>query len=192
METVLPSKPVPAEPGKTTVETADFDTLVRVHRPGVYRFLLASLRDRSAADDLTQECFLRAYRARDSFRGEAGTRTWLMQIAVNVLRSHLASERFKFWKRAANEAIDLSEAGERAGDGQRSPEEAALAQQRVAAVWRAAQSLPQQQRTVFFLRFVEDMEVLEIAAATGLAEGTVKAHLYRALEAVRSRVERIK
>ncbi len=196
METVLPSKLAPASSDETAAENAaevaDFDALVRAHRPGVYRFLLASLRDSAAADDLTQECFLRAYRARGSFRGGAGVRTWLMQIAVNLVRSHLASARFKFWKRAANDAIDLGEAGDQIGDGETSPEQAALARQRVTAVWNAAQSLPRQQRTVFFLRFVEDMEVLEIAAATGLAEGTVKAHLFRALEAVRNRVERIK
>jgi RNA polymerase sigma-70 factor (ECF subfamily) len=192
MEKVLPSEFIPAGSEALAAEVTDFDALVRAHRPGVFRFLLASLRDRAAAEDLTQECFLRAYRARASFRGEAGARTWLIQIAVNLMRSHVASGRFKFWKRAARNAIDLGEAGDRVGDGLRSPEETALARQKVAAIWSAAGSLPQQQRTVFFLRFVEDMEILEIAVAMGLAEGTVKAHMYRALEVVRSKVEKIK
>jgi RNA polymerase sigma-70 factor (ECF subfamily) len=180
METVLPAKFIPA-----ALELADFDALVQTYRSGVYRFLLASLRDRAAAEDLTQECFLRAYRARTSFRGDSGVRTWLMQIAVNLMRSHLASARFRFWRR--KQEVDFQVA-----DGRRSPEESAQANQRVAAIWRAAQDLPQQQRTVFFLRFVEDMGILEIAAATGLAEGTVKAHLYRALDGVRNRLGEIK
>ena len=190
MEKVLPSEYI--EGAVAAAEITDFDALVRAHRPGVYRFLLASLRDRAAAEDLTQECFLRAYRARDSFRGDAQVRTWLMQIAVNLVRSHLASARFKFWKRAGTDSIDLNEAGDRVGDGQRSPEETAQVRQRVSAICSVAERLPAQQRTVFFLRFVEDMELLEIAAATGLAEGTVKAHLHRALEAVRNRVEKMK
>jgi RNA polymerase sigma-70 factor (ECF subfamily) len=69
---------------------------------------------------------------------------------------------------------------------------AALASEQVAAVWAATESLSERQRTVFLLRFVEDMDLLEIAAATGLKEGTVKAHLFRALQAVRERVRKAK
>jgi RNA polymerase sigma-70 factor (ECF subfamily) len=58
----------------------------------------------------------------------------------------------------------------------------------VAAVWEAAAKLPERQRTVFLLRFVEDMDLLEIAYATGIKEGTVKAHLFRAMRAVRVRL----
>ena len=58
-----------------------------------------------------------------------------------------------------------------------------------AAVWDTVGGLSPRQRTVFLLRFVEEMELLEIAAATGMKEGTVKAHLFRALEAVRTRIE---
>ncbi|MCX6620504.1 MAG: sigma-70 family RNA polymerase sigma factor, partial [Acidobacteria bacterium] len=56
------------------------------------------------------------------------------------------------------------------------------------AVWDASEKLPERQRTVFLLRFVEDLDLLEIAAATGMKEGTVKTHLFRALRAVRERL----
>jgi RNA polymerase sigma-70 factor (ECF subfamily) len=59
----------------------------------------------------------------------------------------------------------------------------------VQAIWTAAASLPGRQRTVFLLRFVEDMELLEIAEVTGMKEGTVKTHLFRALQSVRARLE---
>ena len=59
-------------------------------------------------------------------------------------------------------------------------------------MWSAASSLPLRQRTVFLLRFVEDMDLLEIAEVTGMKEGTVKAHLFRALQSVRARVEATK
>ena len=70
-------------------------------------------------------------------------------------------------------------------DSGRSPEALALLKERVAAIWTAAERLPEKQRSVFLLRFVEDMDLLEIAFATGMKEGTVKTHLFRALRAVR-------
>jgi RNA polymerase sigma-70 factor (ECF subfamily) len=167
----------------------DFDSVVRVYRPKIFRYILASLREHDTAENLTQECFVKAYQARERFRGEARVSTWLMQIAVNLVRDHCSNSRLKFWKRALRTAVDVSAAGEWVADRNLSPEAAAVAQQRVTAVWSAAEALPERQRTVFLLRFVEDMEVLEIVTATGMAEGTVKSHLFRALQAVRIRIE---
>src|SRR5580704_9022993 len=183
METVLP-----LVRGMVSGELADFETVVRVHQPGIFRFILASLRDVDAAETLTQECLIKAYQARQRFRGEATVRTWMMQIAVNLVRNHLASARLKFWRRTQRSAVDASLAAEWLPDGRRSPEAMALARQRVEAVWGAAAGLPERQRTVFLLRFVEDMDLLEIAAATGMKEGTVKTHLFRATRAVRVRL----
>jgi RNA polymerase sigma-70 factor (ECF subfamily) len=82
----------------------------------------------------------------------------------------------------------LDVAGHSIADRSRSPETQVLLNERVAAIWTAAERLPAKQRTVFLLRFVEDMDLLEIAAATGMKEGTVKSHLFRALRTVRERL----
>ncbi|MBZ5606583.1 MAG: sigma-70 family RNA polymerase sigma factor, partial [Acidobacteriia bacterium] len=74
-------------------------------------------------------------------------------------------------------------------DEKSSPESVAEARQRVAEVWNVAAELPERQRTVFLLRFGEDMDLAEIAAATGMQIGTVKSHLFRALNAMRQRIE---
>jgi RNA polymerase sigma-70 factor, ECF subfamily len=178
------------QPGAASLE--DFDSVVRLYRPKIFRFILASMRERETAENLTQDCFVKAYQARERFRNEASVGTWLMQIAVNLVRDHCSNSRLKFWRRAARAGVDAGDAGEWIPDQTLSPEAAVLARQRVAAVWGAAEKLPERQRTVFLLRFVEDMEVLEIAAATGIAEGTVKSHLFRALQAVRERIEEIR
>lgn len=170
-------------------ELADFDEVVRLYQPGIFRFILASLRDYDAAETLTQDCFLRAFRARDRFRGEASVKTWLMRIAVNLLRDHLSSERLKFWRRTQRSGVELSIAGGWLADRKSSPEAAAQAKQQVAAVWQAVSEVSENQRTVFLLRFVEELEILQIAAITGMKEGTVKIHLFRALRAVRAKVE---
>ena len=114
--------------------------------------------------------------------------TWLMQIAVNLIRDHARNRRFQFWRRASLSAKPADIAGRTIADHARSPEAQALLQERVAAIWTAAERLPEKQRTVFLLRFVEDMDLLEIAVATGMKEGTVKTHLFRALRAVRENI----
>ncbi|HYK63021.1 MAG TPA: sigma factor, partial [Bryobacteraceae bacterium] len=79
---------------------ANFEALLELHRPCVLRFILASVRSRETAENLTQDCLLRAYKARGRFRGEAAFATWLMSIAANVVRSHESRSRLKFWRRA--------------------------------------------------------------------------------------------
>jgi RNA polymerase sigma-70 factor (ECF subfamily) len=167
----------------------DFDSMVRLHRPRIFRFILASLRDKEAAENLTQDCFVRAYRAREQFRGGSSAVTWLMQIAANLIRDHEGSSRLKFWRRALRSGVDPADVSDWVPDQRRSPEAVALAKERVQAIWRAAANLSDKQRTVFLLRFVEDLDLLEIAAVTGMKEGTVKTHLFRAVESVRAGIE---
>jgi RNA polymerase sigma-70 factor (ECF subfamily) len=166
---------------------SDFDALAGEHRPRVFRFLLASLRDRESAENLTQECFVKAYKARDQFRGAASVSTWLLQIAANLVRDHESAGRLKFWRRALK--ADLADVIDVIPDGQMSPESLLSVKQEVEAIWRAAAKLPERQRTVLLLRFVEDLSLLEIAEVTGLKLGTVKTHLFRGLEAVREALE---
>jgi RNA polymerase sigma-70 factor (ECF subfamily) len=187
MERTLDSQARPL-PQAIDAEREDFDALARVHWPRVFRFVLASIRDRESAENLTQECFVRAYKARDQFRGASSFGTWLMQIAANLVRSHEAGSRLKFWRRAFRSTVDVSQMREWIPDRRQSPEAAAAEREQVEAVWRVVEGLSGRQRTVFLLRFVEDMELGEIAEVTGMKEGTVKVHLFRALRAVRQRV----
>ena len=180
-----PAAPAATNAVKESHALEDFEEVVRHYWPRIFRFAVVSLRDRSAAETVAQDCFMRAYQARDRFRGDSSLNTWLMQIAVNLIRDHARNRRLRFWTRAHSMACDLSRVSDVIPDGRSSPESSASAKQRVAKVWDAMDELPEKQRTVFLLRFVEDMDLLEIAAATGLKEGTVKTHLFRALQAVR-------
>jgi RNA polymerase sigma-70 factor (ECF subfamily) len=184
----------PVIDGADIAATEDFESLLELHRSRVFRFIFASVRNRETAENLTQDCLLRAYKARDSFRGDSALGTWLMRIAANLVRSHETSNRLKFWRRAlrpeAGPADARGEAIDVVPDRHLSPEAMVLAREQVEAVWRVAARLPERQRTVFLLRFVEDMELLEIAAVTGMKEGTIKTHLFRALNAVRSVLEK--
>lgn len=164
-------------------EVADFDAVVRQYGPRIFRFALASLRDRDAAETVTQDCFLKAHRAWDQFRGDSAVHTWLMQIAVNLVRDVARSRRFQFWKRA-----ELDTAAVWIRDRGASPEEQAAARERVAAVWEVVSGLSERQRTVFLLHFMEGMAPAEIEEATGITRAAIKVHLFRAVHAVRQRL----
>jgi RNA polymerase sigma-70 factor (ECF subfamily) len=164
----------------------DFSRVVELHRPQIFRFLLASTRDLDLAETLTQECFLKAHRNWSSFRGESSAMTWLMRIAINLQKDYWRNRRLQFWRQTRTNAVDLDEASDWLASGERSQEQKLLARERVSEVWRAVEGLSERQRAVFLLRYVEELELSEIAQMTGLSEGTVKAHLSRALARVRA------
>src|SRR5579863_9775979 len=167
------------------IAAQEFSHVVASHRSQIFRFLLASTRDVDLAETLTQDCFLKAHRNWAGFRGESTALTWLMRIAINLEKDHWRNRRMQFWRLTRSNAVDPDEAGEWLPSGESSPEQQLLAREQVKRVWRAVDGLSQRQRTVFLLRYVEEMDIAEIGQATGLSEGTVKAHLSRALGRVR-------
>ena len=168
------------------IAAQEFTRVVERHRPQIFRFLLASTRDVDLAETLTQECFMKAHRNWGSFRGESTAMTWLMRIAINLQKDHWRNRRMQFWRQTRVNSVDLDEASEWLPSGERSAEQKLLAKEQVKRVWESVKGLSERQRTVFLLRFVEEQELSEIALATGLSEGTVKAHLSRALGRVRA------
>ena len=184
-----------AQPAAMSVAPLDagiaspFENIADVHamyEARIFRFLLFSLRDRDVALSLTQDTFLSAWRSRASFRGDCSVATWLMRIAVNLVRNHTRTGGFRFWKKAATTAIDASDLQVHLKHPGRSAEAALIATQQLAQVWAKVERLSERQRTIFLLRFVDELELNEIAVATGLSLPTVKSHLYRALDHVRA------
>jgi RNA polymerase sigma-70 factor (ECF subfamily) len=188
MEQTAPTEMTAVIRDEALLELADFDEVVRLYRPRIFRFLISSLGDRDTAESLTQDCFLKAWNARNQFRGESSLSTWLTRIAVNLMRDHLRSRRLRFWQKTRSSAVDLLEISDWVPDDRSTPEQTLLARDRVRLVWNAVEKLSQQQRTVFVLRFVEEMELDEISSTTGINLSTVKSHLYRALHIVRERM----
>jgi RNA polymerase sigma-70 factor (ECF subfamily) len=168
------------------IAAEEFSAVVTKHRPQIFRFLLSSTRDVDLAETLTQECFLKAHRNWASFRGESSAMTWLMRIAINLQKDHWRNRRMQFWRKTQVNSVELDEASDWLPSGERSAEQQMLARERVAQVGKAVEKLSERQRTVFLLRYVEERELMEIAEMTGLNEGTVKAHLSRALTKVRA------
>src|SRR5438045_3113801 len=91
-------------------DLAGFDSMMREHQDRIYRFLFAILRDDDAASTLTQECFLRAFKGWNQFRGESSVSTWLTRIAANLVKDHRRDRKVTFWRRlfAAQSGEDVA------------------------------------------------------------------------------------
>ena len=166
---------------------ASIEVLHDLYRQRIFRFLLSSLRDLEVAETLTQETFLRAWNARESFRGDCSAATWLTRIALNLLRDHTRTDRFRFWRKVAQTSVDASDLATHLPHNASSSEAALIAHQQLAQVWETVATLSERPRTVFLLRFVEELELADIAQITGLPISTVKTHLYRSLATIRAR-----
>jgi RNA polymerase sigma-70 factor, ECF subfamily len=175
-------------PAQIVAELEDFDSVIQAHWPHVFRFALVSVRDRDTAQTITQDCFLKAYGARASFRGDASVSTWLFRITVNLIRDHARNRSLQFWKHAAMFSVEPTAVEGWISRKEASPEDRTLLRERIEAVWRHTNNLSARQREVFLLRFVEDLDLLEIASITGLTLGSVKTHLHRAIAAVKQRL----
>ncbi len=102
------------------IAAQEFARIVETHRPQIFRFLLASLRDMDLAETLTQECFLKAHRNWKHFRGDSTAMTWLMRIAINLQKDHWRNRRMQFWRHTRSNAVDVDEASEWLPSGEHS------------------------------------------------------------------------
>ena len=179
--------PVAAE-SRPATELDDIDALVKNHRPRLLRFVTFSTGDPDLAETIVQDCLLKAYNARASFRGDSSVNTWLTSIAVNLIRDHQRTQKFRFWKQARASAIDVTEVAAFIASEESGLEARLIARQKVAELSRIIETLSFNQRTIFLMKFSDEMELSEISAAMRMPVNTVKTHLHRALKAIRSQL----
>jgi RNA polymerase sigma-70 factor, ECF subfamily len=161
----------------------DFAPIVAAHSQRVVSLAWRLVGNRADAEDLAQEAFLRLYRALPGLRGECALATWLYQTVSRLAIDHLRREQLRrkiFWLRP-DEGNDLAEG---VADPAGSPRDRLLDAERKQRLRRALQALSPRQRAVFVLRHDEGLPLKEIAGLLGLEEGTVKAHLHRAVTAL--------
>jgi RNA polymerase sigma-70 factor, ECF subfamily len=169
-------------------ELDDIDTLVKTHRARLLRFIAYSTGDTDLAETIAQDALLRAYNGRNNFRGDCSVSTWLTGIAINVLRDHQRTGRYKFWKKVNKTAIDVHEMAAFIPAEGSSPEDQMLAKEKVKRLAKILETLSPKQRTVFMMKFSEEMPVADISEVLGMSVATVRTHLHRALTTVRSQL----
>lgn len=161
-----------------------FDLLVRKYQHKVAKLVARYVRDRTEIEDVTQEAFIKAYRAIAGFRGESAFYTWLYRIAVNTAKNYLDSQG----RRPPNsdvevEGAELMESADSLRD-QATPERRLLTDEIAATVNRAIAALPEDLRTAITLREIEGLSYEEIAQVMECPIGTVRSRIFRAREAI--------
>jgi RNA polymerase sigma-70 factor (ECF subfamily) len=189
MQLVLNPGMIGCAMGETALtELEDIEALDRMYRARLLRFVAYSTGDMDLAETVVQDCLLKAYNGRESFRGECSVYTWLAHIAGNLVRDHQRTRKFQFWRKVQKTGPDLNELSGVLPSGESSPETQILARERAQQVSGALEGLSENQRSIFVMRFVDEMELQEICQATGMQISTVKTHLHRAVKAVRQKV----
>jgi RNA polymerase sigma-70 factor (ECF subfamily) len=154
----------------------------RYSRP-VLSLIYDMVGDRSLAEDLAQETFVRAFRGLDSLREESKLSTWLFAIAKNCAREQLRTRR----RDESNVELDAEPAFE-LHDHARTPSGALLDKELSGVIQRALQKLDEDKRTVFTLKVLQQRSYEEIAEITGFSVGKLKTDLHRARAEMRRRI----
>jgi RNA polymerase sigma-70 factor, ECF subfamily len=170
-----------------------FDALVGRYSADIYALLYRLTENAEEACDLSQETFMSALTAIKGFRGDAGLKTWLYRIAINHSRN-----RFRWWKRRKRDvtvSIDAeighseTKVHETLAAKGRSPEEAAISNEREKALFGALNELPDIFREAIILCDIEGLSYDEISVTLGVNIGTVKSRIARGREDLRRKLK---
>lgn len=169
-------------------EKGAFDFLVLKYEHKIVNLVMRYVRDSELALDITQEAFIKAYRALPRFRGDSAFYTWLYRIAVNTAKNHLAAQR----RRPMDIELDLQDPEQYGLHAKLketdTPEGMALSQELQNTLERAIAALPDDLRQAIILRELDGMSYEEIAQTMDCPVGTVRSRIFRARDAIGKKV----
>ena len=162
-----------------------FELLVSKYQRKLARLLSRFIRDATEVEDVTQEAFIKAYRALPTFRGDSAFYTWLYRIGINTAKNYLVA----MGRRAPTTTDIDSEEAEGFEDGDQlrdlnTPENEMMSRQVAETVNRTLEELPEELRTAISLREIEGLSYEDIAEAMNCPIGTVRSRIFRAREAI--------
>ena len=161
-------------------DDASWDALVRLHQEPVFRLAYLLLGDPDDAQDVTQDAFIRAWKALDRFDAARPLRPWLLRIVSNLARNRRRSvgRYLAALTRFSQENPDAFH-----------PSNDPFEDESSAALWQALQRIKLQYRAVIYLRYFLEMPEAEMAEVLSVAQGTIKSRLHRALDQLRQIIE---
>ena len=162
-----------------------YELLVLKYQRKLARLLSRLVRDPAEVEDVTQEAFIKAYRALPSFRGDSAFYTWLYRIGINTAKNYLVAlgRRAPTSTGFDNEEAENFEDADQLRDAN-TPEDELHGKEIAAAVNRAMDALPEDLRTAITLREIEGLSYEEIAGVMNCPIGTVRSRIFRAREAI--------
>ncbi|PSJ17274.1 RNA polymerase sigma factor RpoE [Nitrosomonas supralitoralis] len=162
-----------------------FDLLVIKYQRKLARLLSQFIRDSAEVEDVTQEAFIKAYRALPSFRGDSAFYTWLYRIGINTAKNFLVSQGRKL---PTLQGYDNEDAEDFEDSGllkeMNTPESELMSQEIAQTVNKTLDSLPDELRTAIVLREIDGLSYEEIANIMSCPIGTVRSRIFRAREAI--------
>ncbi|QEL65140.1 ECF subfamily RNA polymerase, sigma-24 subunit [Oryzomicrobium terrae] len=166
-----------------------FELLVAKYQRKLARLLSRFIRDPAEVEDVTQEAFIKAYRALPAFRGDSAFYTWLYRIGINTAKNYLVAQG----RRAPTSTEFDSEEAETFEDGDQlrdinTPDALLLSKQIGETVNSAMEALPEELRTAIVLREIEGLSYEDIAKIMDCPIGTVRSRIFRAREAVAAKL----
>ena len=165
-----------------------FDLLVLKYQYKLQAIVGRFIRDADEVADVTQEAFIKAYKAMPKFRGESKFYTWLYRIAINTAKNHLVSKS----RRPANTDIEIEDAEQFPNNekliDEASPENMLVKDELSAIIKNSLRALPEDLRTALTLREFEGMSYEDIAVAMDCPVGTVRSRIFRAREFLDERI----
>ena len=167
-----------------------FELLVEKYQRKLARLVSRLVRDPGEAEDVTQEAFIKAYRALPSFRGDSAFYTWLYRIGINTAKNYLVAtgRRAPTSTEVDAEEAESFESGEQLRDIN-TPESLLLSKEIASTVNAAIESLPEELRSAIQLRELEGMSYEEIAKLMDCPIGTVRSRIFRAREAIAEKLK---
>jgi RNA polymerase sigma-70 factor (ECF subfamily) len=164
-----------------------FDLLVLKYQGRIGALVSRYIADAGEVEDVTQEAFIKAYRALSKFRGDSAFYTWLYRIAANAAKNHLVAKGRRPGADATIEDAEVFDDGGLVSETS-SPEAMAMVDELAAVVEQALQSLPEELRAALTLRELEGLSYDDIAEVLGCPVGTVRSRIFRAREAIDEQV----
>ena len=165
-----------------------FDLLVLKYEQKIVNLVMRYVRDPEQALDITQEAFIKAYRALPRFRGDSACYTWLYRIAVNTAKNYLAAQR----RRPMDIELDMQDPDQYGLHAKLKetddPEGVTLSRELQETLERAIEALPDDLRTAIILRELDGMSYEEIAQTMDCPVGTVRSRIFRARDAIGKKV----
>lgn len=169
--------------GDSAKVEALFRQLVKDHQKRLYRFVLKKIGNGTDAEDLTQQAFLEAAAAIESFRGGSELSTWLYGIAMNLVKNHLSRAPHRRY------TFDTEDALEGMESAQPDPSEQLMHTQSIIALQHEISDLPQEMRDVLLLVALDELSYEEAALLLAIPVGTVRSRLSRARSTLRQRLQ---
>lgn len=162
-------------------ESALFDEIMQVYGQDILQLVFSYVKNKTVAEDLTQEIFVKCYQALPSYKKQAKVRTWLWRIASNHCKDYLKSWYFRSVQAAGDEQGEFA--------ASENIEESMIQRDEDQELATAVMELPVKYREVIYLYYFQELAIKDISDITGLSQGTIKTRMRRAKSILKKRLE---